>query len=64
MGRGPNTDLRWPTLYFRGGARGINGMSASIEGAVHMGLDGVVKWQFVSVLVGKMVLREDKLMYH
>ncbi|TFK76733.1 hypothetical protein BDN72DRAFT_829885 [Pluteus cervinus] len=45
-------DPRYPPLCFSGSAKGVQGNEAVIEGMVRMGVDGVARWQFVSVYDG------------
>ncbi|KAF5375019.1 hypothetical protein D9758_000096 [Tetrapyrgos nigripes] len=37
---------RYPTLYFAGTTRGLNGREADIEGYVRIAADGTVRWKF------------------
>ncbi|KAJ4476606.1 hypothetical protein J3R30DRAFT_3487757 [Lentinula aciculospora] len=43
-----NLKTRYPTLFFCGTSRGISGNEAKIEGNVSIGIDGTVRWTFVS----------------
>ncbi|KAF8656390.1 hypothetical protein AX16_002576 [Volvariella volvacea WC 439] len=44
---GPN--MEYPPLFFTGSAKGVTRNTSVVEGMVSMGMDGIVKWQFVSV---------------
>ncbi|KAJ3714002.1 hypothetical protein DFJ43DRAFT_1007917 [Lentinula guzmanii] len=47
-----NVKTRYPTLYFCGTSRGVSGNEAKVEGSVCIGIDGTVRWTFVSAYVG------------
>ncbi|GAW01401.1 f-box domain-containing protein [Lentinula edodes] len=49
----PSPDLedlktRYPTLFFCGVSRGVSGNEAKVEGNVCIGIDGTIRWTFVS----------------
>lgn len=53
----PSPDLedlktRYPTLFFCGVSRGVSGNEAKVEGNVCIGIDGTIRWTFVSAYVG------------
>jgi len=52
-------DPQYPPLYFSGCAKGVQGSEAVVEGMVRMGVDGVPRWQFVSVYDGSMQWSSD-----
>lgn len=49
----PSKDANYPTLYFSGSFRNVEDSDiAAILGSVHMDDNGVVRWRFVSLLIG------------
>lgn len=42
------TNGNHPPLYFMGTSRGQHGNESQINGTVSMGVDGIIRWQFVS----------------
>ncbi|KAJ3908161.1 hypothetical protein F5879DRAFT_1007874 [Lentinula edodes] len=49
----PSPDLedlktRYPTLFFCGVSRGVSGNEAKVEGNVCIGIDGTIRWTFVT----------------
>ena len=50
----------YPTLYFTGSSRGIQGNEATVIGSVTMSEGGVVRWRFVSPII---ITRSNEIRY-